>query len=121
MCLRCDRDLEDVKDIAAKGPRPFALPGAEPRYARDRTIKLRHTRLEVALDFEKKRIDGAAQHTFTALNDGLRRVVLDAVELEIQRVAQVGGADLAFRHDGEKLEIELGRALAAGEEMTIRV
>jgi aminopeptidase N len=121
MCLRCDHALEDVRDIGHRGPRPFALPGSEPRYARDRTIKVRHTRLEVVLDFDKKRIDGAAQHTFAALNDGLKRIVLDAVELEIKRVATAQGEPLSFRHDGERLEIDLGRALAAGDEMTVRV
>ena len=53
MCVRCE--LEDVRDIGARGPRPFALPGAEPRYGRDRAVKIVHIRLEVTLEFERKR------------------------------------------------------------------
>jgi aminopeptidase N len=131
MCLRCDRDhvldsaSSDVRDMGARGPRPFALPGAEPRYARDRTIKVRHMRIEVALDFEKKRIDGAVTHTFSALNDGLARVVFDAVELEIKAAAVATpdgpGEALAFSADGERVAIELPRALAAGEEISVRI
>jgi aminopeptidase N len=117
MCTRCDRA---TGDIGARGPRPFALPGAEPRYARDRTIRLRHTRLEVALDFERRRIEGAAIHTFSALNDGLARVVFDAVELEIRAVF-LGEKRLFFEGDGERVIIELPRPLAAGEEATLRI
>jgi aminopeptidase N len=122
MCLRCDSEIDSpAADMGARGPRPFALPGAEPRYGRDRAVKMRHLRLEVALDFERKRIEGAATHTFSALNEGVRRVRFDAVELEIRAAHGPAGEALAFEADGETVAVDLGRALAAGEETSVRL
>src|SRR5688572_568015 len=114
MCFRCQEF--DVRDAGAKGPRPFALPGYEPKYARDRVAKVKHIRLDVALDFERKRIDGAATTTFSALNDGLDAITFDAVELEIRGVRDGAGKALTFEHDGERVSMKLARALKAGEE-----
>src|SRR5690349_17889805 len=127
MCLRCyevetsEYAAGDIRDAGARGPRPFALPGAEPRYARDKVVKVKHVRLDVALDFEKRRIDGTATTTLAALLDGLRSITLDAVELEVKAVTDGAGAALPFSHDGEKLAIELAKPLASGEEMVLRV
>src|SRR5688572_13887280 len=119
MCLRCNE--LDVRDAGAKGPRPFALPGYEPKYARDRVAQVKHIRLDVALDFERKRIEGTATTTFSALNDGLQTIVFDAVELEIQGVKDGSGKALAFEHDGERLSMTLARTLRSGEETSIAI
>lgn len=119
MCLRCDDN--DIRDIGARGPRPFALPGTEPRWARDRVVKVLHIKLEVALDFERRRIEGTATHTVAALNDGCRRIAFDAVELEIRGVTTATGERLAFSADGETVAVELPRPLRAGEEIGIRI
>jgi hypothetical protein len=46
----------------ARGRRPFQPAHVEPQWARDRSAAIKHIRLEVALDFERKRIAGTAAH-----------------------------------------------------------
>jgi len=127
MCLRCDEietsfwSTQDVRDAGARGPRPFALPGAVARYARDKTVKVKHVRLDVALDFEKRRIDGTATTTLAALMGGLGAVTLDALELEIRSVIDGAGRALAYSHDGEKLAITFAAPLAEGEEAVLAI
>src|SRR5207247_11073672 len=53
---------------------PFALPGTERRDARDRVMDVKHIRLEVAVDLEKRSIRGTAVHTVAALNDDTKAV-----------------------------------------------
>jgi aminopeptidase N len=124
MCFRCTDDdalAADVRDAGARGPRPFALPGAEPRYARDRVARVKHVRLDVALDFERRRIDGTATTTLAAITDGLASITLDAVELEVREATDGAGARLEFSHDGERLVVRFARPLAAGEEAVLRI
>ena len=59
--------------------RPFALPGDKPHYARDRVVDVRHIKLEINIDPQAKRIEGAAHTSFVAINDGVTHVEFDAV------------------------------------------
>src|SRR3989337_3042452 len=125
-----DRILENCGGVfgAALGAqRPFALPGDTPHYARDRAVDVRHIKLEISIDPQAKRIEGAVHTTFVAINDGVSHVEFDAVELEIRagrlasggalRQAQ-GDSALPFSYDGGKLRIELGSERKAGDELT---
>ena len=99
--------------------RPFALPGDTPHYARDRLVDVRHIKLEIAIDPEAKRIEGTAHTTFVPINDGLRHVEFDAVEMEIKSVRIEGRRTRPrYTYDGSLLRIELGRRRKAGEELT---
>lgn len=100
--------------------RPFALPGDQPHYARDRLVDVRHIKLEIAIDPAARRIEGTAHTTFAPINDGLPHVEFDAVEMEITGV-QVGGRRARYTYDGQRLRIELGGRRKAGEELTTSV
>ena len=100
---------------------PFAFPGTERRYAPDRAVDIRHTRLEIVLDPEVIAIQGTVTHHFTALADDADRLHLHAGELTIESVRDEAGAELAFRHAGEDLFIELPRALAFDEPGVVTV
>ncbi len=100
---------------------PFAFPGTERRYAPDRTVDVRHMRLEIALDPEVIAIRGAVTHEFTALGDDTQTVLLHAGELTVDRVSGEAGEDLSFRHVGEDLTITLPRALAYDEPGAVTV
>ncbi len=126
--MTCDCTRLQPADPGARGPRPFALPGAEPRYARDREIDIHHIRLDVTVDIEKRRIDGMATIKLGAIGDLLKRIELDAVELDIKaaHLTSLGGDILApvplrFENTGTKLRIELPRPLAGGEAATLRI
>ncbi len=92
---------------------PFAFPGAEPRYAPDRPIDVRHVRIEVTLDFERREISGAVTTEFAAIADPVRRVTFDAEEMDILSVSD-GRRRLSHDAFGGKLTIDLGRPLPAG-------
>lgn len=101
--------------------RSFALPGDRPRYARDRLVDVRHVRLEVTLDFERRAVTGAATHTCAPINDGLTRVEFDAVDMTIRAVRLASGAELSFTYGDGKLSVTLDRPYAAGEELAVRI
>ena len=99
----------------------FPLPGDKPHYPRDRAVDIEHVRLDISLDLDAKRISGRVAHTFSALNDGLSAIELDAVELEIAGVRLTGGAALGHSLADGRLRIELDRPRAAGEQGTVVV
>ena len=95
--------------------RPFALPGARPRYAPDRACDVQHIRLELRLDVPDRRIDGVCRTTVAPIVPDVQSLELDAVEMDIHSVTLASGAPLAFAYDGKKLRIDLG-----GEKKTRR-
>src|SRR5262245_31510204 len=84
--------------------RPFQRPGTPPRYARDRVADIRHIRLDLTFDFAAKRVSGRCTTTLAPINEALREVEFDAVELNIQRVSRDDAA-LPFSYDGRKLVV----------------
>lgn len=111
--------------------RAFPLPGDRPRYARDRTCDVRHIKLDVSLDLERRRLWGSVATTLTPINDGLTYVEFDAVDLDIKSAALSSGAywppaaarsaDLSFEVSGSKLRVNLGEPQPAGEPLTVVV
>src|SRR5205809_855476 len=101
-------------------PRPFPLPGARARYAPDRVVDVEHIKIDVAVDVDARRIDGVCTTTLTPILGGVKKLELDAVELEIHEVT-LAGAPLPFRHDGKKLAIDLQTPRKVGERLEITV
>src|SRR5262245_40244190 len=87
---------------------PFALPGAQATWAPDRVCDVTHIKVEVALDFVRRGVDGVCTQTLSPLNDGPTRVVFNAVEMKIHAVTLGDGESLAFEHDGKGLSLDLG-------------
>jgi aminopeptidase N len=102
--------------------RTFAFPGSRPRYAPDRVVDVEHYKIELAIDVDAARISGTCALTVSPILAGVKRLELDAVDLEIARVRwENGTSDLAFRYDGLKLTVELGDALPLGKRRTLVV
>jgi aminopeptidase N len=99
--------------------RTFAFPGSRPRYAPDRVVDVEHYKIDLRLDIEGGRIEGSCALTIAPILDGVRRLELDAVDLEIRKVGWEGGSALAHRYDGQKLTIELGDKLPSGKRRTL--
>jgi aminopeptidase N len=87
---------------------PFALPGSRATFTPDRSVDVRHLKIEVTLDFAAAAVAGVTTLTLALLNDGPTRVALDAVELEIAAVTLAGGAPLDFTYDGHRIRFDLG-------------
>jgi aminopeptidase N len=104
----------------AAAPRPFALPGDKPHYARDLVVDVRHIKLEIRIDPKRRWIGGTATHTVRTINDGVREVSFDAAEMKISGV-KAGGKALKFDYSDPVLKVDLGRALKAGAETQIAI
>jgi aminopeptidase N len=115
--LDCRRDLS--LSLGAAGVE-FAPKDQMEQMPRDREYALRHVRLDIAVDFEAGVVKGTATHRLQAINAGLKRVRLDAVDMRIKR-ARAMGKDLSLDYDGQSLDVALPRALKEGEvaELTI--
>ncbi len=102
------------------GRRPFQPDHVEPQWARDRLADIRHIRLEVTLDFERRAITGTATHRLSAIVDDLVRLEFDAAELEIKAVRAAGGP-VDFTTDGGKLAVTLSDPIKAGAEIELAI
>lgn len=107
--------------VGAGRREPFAFPGTVKRYSRDRVVDVKHVRLEVTVDPEKRTIAGVARHTVSAINDKTDKVVFDAVELAVEGVTDAEGKALEFEHVDGALTVRLAKPVAAGTEMTISI
>ncbi len=93
----------------------------ERREPPDRGADALHLKLEVEFDWEKREVAGKAHHTFRALEDGLRRIRLDAVKLHVLKVEGPSGEKLEFESRPETLKIDLGRERRRGEEIRFAI
>jgi aminopeptidase N len=102
--------------------RQFALPGARPQYGPDKRVDVLHIHLDLRPDIERKRLDAHCVTTVRAIEDGVARLVLDAVDLQIAAVSRAAdGTPLAFRSTSETLEVTLEPPLRAGETLAFDV
>ncbi len=106
--------------LGAAFSRPHPLPGDTAHYPRDLVVDVRHIKLEVRIDPKRKHIAGTATHTVRAINDSVRSVAFDAVEMTIGGVT-VGGKPARFDYSDPVLKVGLGRALKAGAETVIAI
>ncbi len=103
-----------------RGRRAFQPAHVEPQWPRDRAADIRHITIDIALDFERKRIAGTATHRIAAIADDTRSIEFDAAELEISEV-RVDGAPAHFETADNKLRITLPTTLKAGAEAEIAI
>src|SRR5579863_8209766 len=91
--------------------RSFHLPESKEHFKPDRGFHTDHVRIELSVDFQKKRIDGACELTIRPLREGVRVIKLDAAEMEV-RAVKVDGEKAEFSHVGQTLEVQ--KALERG-------
>ncbi|HEY1868960.1 MAG TPA: M1 family metallopeptidase [Candidatus Cybelea sp.] len=96
---------------------PFALPGARPRYGPDKIVAVEEIDLHLTPDVDAESLEGICSTTVRAFDEPVSRLVLDAVDLQIERV---DGAAQSARRDG-KLELEFEPAIAPGERRTFSI
>ena len=101
--------------------RPFALPGARPQYGPDKCVDVLHIDLHLRPDLAAKRLDGVTTTTVRAIEDGVARLVLDAVDLDVRAVRRADGTALPFRSTSESLALTIEPPLARGDELVFAV
>ncbi len=84
----------------------FVSPGAKPQYNPDRPGQVKHIFLDLSLDIPSETVRGTCKITLAPIRDGVERLHLDAVNLNIESVAVAETAQ-KFNYDGEHLSIEL--------------
>jgi aminopeptidase N len=128
--MHCDRthtiqlgDGYSLLQIGMPTPRArsFELPGDRVQYAPDRPVDVRHVKLDIELDFEQEMVRGTASITFVALYEEVRTITLDAVSLQIAKVALADGRSLEYSTTDKHLIVTLDRPYQHGEELTIAV
>jgi aminopeptidase N len=108
---------------AAQRPRgPFTEPV---RSVRSRAYDLQHTRLELALDWDKQELRGRATHTLRPFQEA-KTIELDAGRMTIEAVARPDAdptqrVPLRFHTQGDKLTVELDRPWPAGEDLELAI
>ena len=100
---------------------PFALPGARPHYGPDRIVRVEHLDLHLRPVFATKTLYGEVTTRVRAIEDGVRKLRLDAVDLTIDAVRDGRGTALSFAATAKDLTIELPAPLAAGEDYSFVV
>jgi aminopeptidase N len=96
---------------SALGDGRFALSGARPHYAPDRSFDTEHIRLELSVDIARKTLKGVVRTRLVALADTAYEMVFDAVDFKDLKVTANGKA-LRFDYDRRKLTVHLAKPVA---------
>jgi aminopeptidase N len=104
--------------VAPQNPAP-ALPA--PRSIPGHDYDLRHVKLDLRFDWAREQALGTATLTLAPLAADFRRVELDAANMAYTAVQTSAGVALKYEADAsaEKLRVELDRAYAKGEELSV--
>ncbi len=84
----------------------FHLPESSVHYPRPLEYRTRHVKVELDVDFQKKRITGSATLDIDPIRGELGLAHFDAVGLEISKVS-VDGAPAEYEHDGSILAVSM--------------
>ncbi len=97
--------------------RKFELPGAKPHYNPDRYGQVDHIFLDLSLDIPHQSFKGTCTITLTPVRSGIKQLILDAVDLNINSVF-INEVSQPFDYDKETLTINL---LKATQEDAIKI
>jgi aminopeptidase N len=100
--------------------KPFELPGARPHYNPDSPGQVEHIFLDLNLDIPKQSYQGSCSIRFLPIRNGIDRLTLDAVNLNIESV-QVDDVPQTFDYDGEQLSIQLSEVTQVGKRLLIAI
>jgi hypothetical protein len=70
--------LSQAEDTSQQLRAPFNDPRAERHWPRSRSYNLKHVKVEIHIDWEKKAVAGVSTLTLAPLNDGLTHLQVDA-------------------------------------------
>jgi aminopeptidase N len=107
-------------DTNSNEHKTFELPGAKPHYNPDRPGQVEHIFLDISLDIPNQRYDASCIIRLLPIRNGLDRLTLDAVNLNIKSV-HVDEVLQPFDYDGEKLSIHLAEPTQLGKQLLIAI
>ena len=86
----------------------FHLPESKPHYPPPREFRTLHRKIELSVDFQKKSISGSCTLDVEPIRKDLRKVHLDARELNVKSLA-VDGVETDFEYDNSVLSVPLNQ------------
>ena len=92
--------------MAARTYKSFRLPESRPHYVPPREFHTLRRKIELTVDFQRKRISGFCTIDIEPIREGLKKAHLDACELEIESCA-VDGAAVEIEYDNAVLTVPL--------------
>lgn len=108
----------NVKQAPTAPAKQDTTPKEQLRTVTDRKLDIRHIRLDLRVDVEKKTVVSQATVDFKAIRPA-KNFSLDAMGFKINKVmlSKDGqpASEAQFTHDGKKLNIELGESMKAGQ------
>ncbi len=107
-------------DIESSRHRSFELPGAKPHYNPDRPGQVEHIFLDLSLDIPNQSYNGTCTIRLKPIRNGIERLTLDAVNLNIQSV-QVDNTQQTFDYDGSQLHIQLSTPTQIGKSIQMAI
>ncbi|MBO3460924.1 M1 family metallopeptidase [Aetokthonos hydrillicola Thurmond2011] len=112
--------LQNYFDTENNHHKSFEVPGAKPHYNPDRPGQVEHIFLDLNLDIPQQSYSGNCIITLTPIRDGIGRLTLDAINLNIQSVL-VDDLNQNFDYDGEHLSIELQQPTQVNKRVVIAI
>jgi aminopeptidase N len=101
--------------------RAYALADAKPHFAPDRPCDIVHIALTLQLDIARQSLRGTCATTVRAVQETVPSLTLDAVDLQIVQVRQVGGALLPYDYDGQRLRVTFPEPLQHDAPATVEI
>jgi aminopeptidase N len=98
----------------------FELPGAKPHYNPDRPGQVEHIFLDLNLDIPNQSYDGTCTIQLKPVRNGIDRLTLDAVSLNIHSV-QVDATSTTYDYDGQQLQVNLANPTQTGQSIKIAI
>jgi aminopeptidase N len=110
--------LQSYFDTENQRHKSFVSLGAKPQYNPDRPGQVKHIFLDLSLDIPNQIVSGTCKITLAPIRDGVERLHLDAVNLNIESVAVAETAQ-KFDYDGEHLDIQLSSPTQVNRRLEI--
>ena len=109
---------------AGEAPKPRTQSNnfrSEPKEPPDRQADAVHLHVRVSFDWEKSSVDGEVTHEFRSLREGLSKLRLDAVNIDVQEVVDLDGKTLKYESRPDDLIVHLDPPAALGAQIRFRV
>jgi aminopeptidase N len=94
---------------------------ASPREPPDRDADAIHLHLRVSFDWQASAVAGEVTHEFRSLREGLDKLTLDSVDIDIQAVVDPDGKALKFESREKELIVHFDPPVALGASIRFRV
>lgn len=106
--------------MSAQNTKKFELAGSKPHYIPTKQFIIKHMKLELKPDFDKKSIKCKQALTINAIQDGLDHIILDAAELNIRSI-NANKKSAQFKMLDDKVRIELPEPATEDETITLLI